>query len=590
MNSYKLKEIFSKAYDEIFIKSDIVISLPVSVWISWGTSCIFGWLIINQTIPQRIYIWIKKNISNKIIVKSYKKINFKTKSIEECKDDDFFSPWINFLKELEALYPNTWVDIFIFSEYEWKNSDIISSWILISIWLLLWKINLNNIFKWKNDKVDNLYKDPIFIELLNKTLALRLQYNKSTLWWSSLVSVISWIIDTNFPVFHIKEKIIKEDTKNVISVESLEKVEFSYITKKLNDLVLSNIDNDMPFDIYLISIGDYKNTNWFRSFVNWWISSNEVKNIFLTSKKENSNFFLELYDSNSFLEKSVNLISSYTFHIANTLINTIEWKEKIDHLFFYLKRNIELIKTLLWKTNIISFEQEQFNIEKLSHFIMQIYPDIKEKDFIIYTTGASVDMKYAILVPNYLQKINEEIINNELNKNFWNNAALIYSSKNDGFNSEGLIIEQDTSKQIFTSKLSYDDYIIKDIYWDIEIWSYEDLILKNNNWIIFDTFHKKILINWEKLTSKDILSQNSTIEIVSLLFNNIGNEINNLSFSKSSYSKNKNEMLGKIIIPFLKIVKERYDIELPIICKWGLNNFFLKLENTNVPLYFLIKK
>jgi hypothetical protein len=54
------------------------------------------------------------------------------------------------------------------------------------------------------------------------------------------------------------------------------------------------------------------------------------------------------------------------------------------------------------------------------------------------------------------------------------------------------------------------------------------------------------------------MSQITTIEVFDKLINNIGTDIKNSQLSISSYTKNKNEMLGKIVMPLKKIIEQKY--------------------------------
>jgi hypothetical protein len=79
--------------------------------------------------------------------------------------------------------------------------------------------------------------------------------------------------------------------------------------------------------------------------------------------------------------------------------------------------------------------------------------------------------------------------------------------------------------------------------------------------------NNKIYINGRKLTSSDLHSQTATVDILKLLMENIGKDIPNKEFSSSSYSKNKNDMQGKIIIPLLELIQKELGKKLPLICK-----------------------
>ena len=74
-------------------------------------------------------------------------------------------------------------------------------------------------------------------------------------------------------------------------------------------------------------------------------------------------------------------------------------------------------------------------------------------------------------------------------------------------------------------------------------------------------------INGRKLTSEDLHSQTATVDILKILMENMGKDIANKEFASSSYSKNKNDMLGKIVIPLLELIERETGKKLPLICK-----------------------
>lgn len=74
-------------------------------------------------------------------------------------------------------------------------------------------------------------------------------------------------------------------------------------------------------------------------------------------------------------------------------------------------------------------------------------------------------------------------------------------------------------------------------------------------------------IHGRKLTSEDLHSQTATVDILKILIENIGKEVSNKELPVSSYSKNKNDMQGKIIIPLLELIEKEIGKRLPLICK-----------------------
>jgi hypothetical protein len=77
----------------------------------------------------------------------------------------------------------------------------------------------------------------------------------------------------------------------------------------------------------------------------------------------------------------------------------------------------------------------------------------------------------------------------------------------------------------------------------------------------------KIYINGRKLTSEDLHSQTATVDILKVLIENIGKDIFNKEFVVSSYSKNKNDMLGKIVLPLIELIERETGKKMPLICK-----------------------
>ncbi|MEI8009331.1 MAG: hypothetical protein WCI00_08460 [bacterium] len=79
--------------------------------------------------------------------------------------------------------------------------------------------------------------------------------------------------------------------------------------------------------------------------------------------------------------------------------------------------------------------------------------------------------------------------------------------------------------------------------------------------------NNKIFINGRKLTSEDLHSQTATVDILKILIENTGKDVSNRTFVVSSYSKNKNDMLGKIVLPFIELIEKETGKKMPLICK-----------------------
>jgi len=145
-----------------------------------------------------------------------------------------------------------------------------------------------------------------------------------------------------------------------------------------------------------------------------------------------------------------------------------------------------------------------------------------------------------------------------------------------------MCIEQDISGGKYSDFLQSKSAVIKRINGRVMIGDAEQMIEKSGKGIVLDMINNKLYINGQKLTSQDIHSQSATIEILKKLIENPGRDIANKEFPSSSYSKSKNEMLGKIVIPLLEIVEKKTGQKLPLICKGSMYEFYLKLNQTDL--------
>jgi hypothetical protein len=72
-----------------------------------------------------------------------------------------------------------------------------------------------------------------------------------------------------------------------------------------------------------------------------------------------------------------------------------------------------------------------------------------------------------------------------------------------------------------------------------------------------------------------------------MLLENPGKDISNKQLPISSYSKNKNDMLGKIVIPLLSLIEKKTKKKLPLICKGSLYDFTMRLDNSDIEMTIL---
>lgn len=137
-------------------------------------------------------------------------------------------------------------------------------------------------------------------------------------------------------------------------------------------------------------------------------------------------------------------------------------------------------------------------------------------------------------------------------------AHLDYASWRDGFSSDGVRVEQFISEKIYSDYTKEGNVFFSDSKGASYFGDYESIIENEKDCILLDTIRGRIYIRGIKLTSKDIHSQNTTIDMMKILLENIGKEISNSKLPVSTYSQNKNEILSKVILPIRKLAKEHF--------------------------------
>ncbi|MEF2175611.1 MAG: hypothetical protein V3575_04000, partial [Candidatus Absconditabacteria bacterium] len=171
----------------------------------------------------------------------------------------------------------------------------------------------------------------------------------------------------------------------------------------------------------------------------------------------------------------------------------------------------------------------------------------------------------------------------------YNNIFLEYCSWEDGSDYNGVQVLQNVYDGSYSDYIDKDYVISKDMLGGINMGRYSDILNENKDKLILDGINKKIYYKGEKVTSKQIHSQSSTVEILGVLIENLDKEVFNHKLEISSYSKNKNEMMGKIILPITRFVQDNLGLKLPLVCKGGINDFYIKLNCCEKKIIYIDK-
>ncbi|EKE26781.1 MAG: hypothetical protein ACD_4C00144G0007 [uncultured bacterium (gcode 4)] len=541
MNTAYLKSNHNNVYKKFFNKYDLIISTPIQFALIWETSLFsqWNWSLVTQKIPFRNYIWINfKNTSSKnieLIYKSNIDSEFKTSLIE------------NFYPINKALLEKIWLnwEIGFLSEYNWSDPPSIITNILTSILLIDNGIQTEDL-----DRIDinDLNHESILDRLITLDKKLLKEYNffwpnrnNSNFIWSCFLNSGSHILtlEDNWIVKYM----------NIWDDYNFSDIDLWVTIVNPNSIVKNNYKPKL--------INDQLNQ------LNSFIKENQIK-----SRKINIFNWLE----------DISLYYAIkTFKNLKNLYNQ-NWTEFFDDVLCY--RNI-------LKQIFKNYSSGVLDVLWIKEEILRIVWN-KNINLYIDQIWACLDARL-VLISDKLLNIEEQNIR-ILNERYDSNFTIDYCSFIDWFETEWTKIEQYKSKKIFSEFSSGN--LLTQFNKDRLVHStidYNEAIKDKWNDLLLDLIEKKIYVNWEKLTSNELLSQSTTIELLSILIEKSGEDIPNKTLSSSSYSKNKNEMLWKIVTPLVRLIKNKLWKELPLICKWSLNDFYIKLNSSDVTISLLKK-
>lgn len=538
-------------------------------WIS-STS---NYISIKQKLKLKCYLWIKKTEKKWITFKKVVMHNW-----EDLIDYDLVKFNTQYLKAIKFLENELWLsakkywyEICVVSEcvkwewvgFTWTIMSLLISWIYYTEKRLTAE-DLSDYNKFQNSKT---FKE--INQLAHQGTIIAKYWNVGSAFYSTLVE---W----SHPYVYIT------DSKDGLDYKSIPNI--NEYGKQINVLFGANEYpiKTLPFCWALVYTGQKSDS----SFAVWQKKFLEYSNL------EYQKWFnsLEISEIDSQLKKwldSTNYFETKLKNLNNMSINILSIFEKI-----YKK----------WAKN-----QYIYELINLMNIINILYNDI-EQDFDITNDFQNACMMAWVSLDtfwfspiytnkygwNYLVIFEDdsdlEVLQNVLD-NMKNNYPEIKIRETYDFDTpayEWLVIEQDITHNIW--KESDDDlYILLNDKNEQKFVSYTDIKPKEQKWIFLDWVKNKIYIDWKVLTSKEIKSATTTIELFEHLLKSEDHKIKNNELWPSSFSSQQNQMESKIIIPLVKYIKKNLWKDFPMECSGSLREFYISLWKTDINISIVYK-
>lgn len=563
MNSEKFQKNFQEIYKTFFSNNNLVVSWNFNFpwwyeWISNNLSTIN--LKIKSQSPLKCYIWFKliENfdiVFNNVFAYNVVNKNFeKREYIELIKERDKI---IDLLKnEIKKLWFSSWIEINILTEtscwhsfwFSWTSGSLISYWIYV----------LYNHFVSLSKKSEEKLLKNYYNEIIS--IAWRMDYI-SRYWNSNIHNIfftLNWVKGISYFLF--------KDYVSYNSLKDIKKIKYK-MWKILNSNNLS-----LPFDYYLIFS---------------WIPTD--------TKQVEHYKRIEFHDNSitSFIKSTLNKSYKYDKKSKFDLIN-IE-KIKIFELLYKINKkpyDENLIDSFIKQVNkyryiIWVYETQNNFANDFRHYFRQNKTKMNEEVWICPNYTWKLWWWYIVVTKHWLSRDTIEKTLLTLKK-LYSDIEIEFSSFDyTHIWSWGVKINQFISSWLFSQYIGKNKVLYIDNKNNSYLWDYNEIINSENDALILDTIWNKMYFNWIRLTSNDIPSQTTTIELLLKLLDKNTKEIINTDLPVSSYSKNKNEMLWKIILPLIKYFGKKTKEKIYISCIWKLSNFSIKMWKINSKIWII---
>ncbi len=316
----------------------------------------------------------------------------------------------------------------------------------------------------------------------------------------------------------------------------------------------------------------------------------------------------------SILKHHDTLLSAY-----NTTSTTIERLKRPSWLWYIVTSNpywtwsqpyasTQLIDSITaWVYELIQWSKKyQNNIlkEKMQHIRHQIITQLDktpELISLIYNREKHLETHlsndtYVIIIPNwnylywYCLANDQEMLQTKMHaikmyiQSHWTQLSIIHNSITQGTWSPWIECLQRISQWVI-HQYSPVQTILKTTHKQIVYLDPEEL--NSKQWIILNATTNKVTIHWNKFTSDDLPSQKSVVEIFGALILNYWEQLHNSQLPVSSYSKNKNNLVWKVIAPFQKVVSKILWKKIHIETVWWLYDFSVMLPKQHLSIIFI---
>ena len=591
MNSNEIKRQHRKVYEQFFLENNVVLSAPFVINRSGDVLNNYSGVSIKQKIPLRIYMGYTRTSGSKVKLNKISYLDTNDQSFIQTNILEYAPYFTDLQKEIQKQYghiaENSWgVEINILSELPRGVGLGFGSIIPLLLSILLNRlggtINPGDILTAKQSNINDLLQNTtsVFAKIFEDALTLdKHMYNML----SSGTKLASFF-DAHYPVVSFSEDFDKNAPYAHITSNRFFWFRMNDLFTDLGDVPYSPIDYGILYSGKPVLLEQ--------------IAGEQYNNNSLTAK--------DIVDEFSWLfgdhleQLPLNTRPKFYKHLVGAPID--EFSLTYGKLMGTISLKILLFMSKMYRNgyaednvhglldSLRKFRQGDC-VTRHSSYTFLRFIKVIIKSFpgshinLALSPNDSTIMWWCLLFAMPLEEFRKSILDAfEHTQQEFTEAKFLYANWIDGIESEGVRVEQDLKADVYSEFLESSNCVMRRTSGKVVIADCDDSIANHQSGLLLDTLHNKIYINWEKLTSQDLHSQSATIEIIKMLMQHLWEEVHNKVLPMSSYSKNKNEMVSKIVIPILELVERKLHKKLPLICKGSLYDFYMKLNKSDIEI------
>ncbi len=611
LNSKSLKQRHSQIYQELYSRCFLVVSTPVHFFWAGEYGAYNGAPLIGQNLPLRTYVGFERlknrgkiEIVDLMYVPSKDAFSSQMDQIHRRKLEKYLYEravqWLN-----QTDFPG--IRIHSLSEVSpgcgLGASGAFASALSVAFQLEVLRVSVTEVQSWSNIPVYLLPQQRAFDRVH------RLAWKISSILHDGISSggaSFMSLIGSVYPIVYYSEKragltSIPADVRLPLNIGEnyvlLDRLFYGGLT--LDKLFNLQADSSWPVEFFLIYSGERgggRAAKTVSEIDNELVSiSDSLKRAF-AFLKSNPTIFSPVFYQQALSEGWEGLHVSY-FGMNATLSLVV---------LFMLKQLFELggsertVSDLCRSLNAVHdtlkiLQRTTPAIDRISHGLQnQLEEKLSVSDIAVKLSGAGRGGDLLVVTPGVgalpiVQKAIKDLNKTE-NASLW----LDYASSRDGFEEQGVTIEQHLSERIY-STLVADGSVLIDWYSKsgqtmLTLARDEFEKKKQAMPLLLDLTTNDIFIKGQQLTSKDLRSAKMTVAILTILLGRVGSSLNKGDLPVSSYTADRNELQSKIISPLQAVIQKAFHGSFPIKINGPLRQYSIGLDNVPFDIYVLGKR